>query len=818
MKLLIFSLLASFAFTAVHGQKYCETQNWNWSSDNTQENWTFRSADQGTIDWMGSIWTGPSRNVLSINRILVNEDYTSSNGWTLLYKDFGCDGALNNPYFILYNKYRGKMRLFMLLYKLNFGNGGIATLRWADPYKTTSLLTHSRGISLANDKYHTGVPINSDVITSTTDKISNSFYSDKWFVADFDIAFDHLTPVTESDYQLSIDVSAIQNSNVQMTGELDWITEPYSPNINASDIKPHSSDKTIKDYLTDAKSITKNIPSEGTLKKVFGEQKKELLKYQQSSEATLGNTKISQNYALTMTELEQGPSFINTLTSVGKYAPMVGQYIDVAIGVFDFFSGKSNTGPQQVQVTPTVTHGTVKLSGTITTERPIEPIIVGLPGTKQTFSAYKPYYNCPLGVIGLEKEPQLSMRKWSQNQLTYTSYSQKPGGEPNEKIVLFSKNFQKNMKSFRIDDDIKIAINANANVDVVDIRVAFCGKIRKNSAGKAAYKFTDPETEMIFYEYQHRDRIPNPYYYYFWTYPINDNFYSLTSMGEDGLAEFTTPLVDIQNLRGLSFTVREETDVYLKLYATLKAKDPNVASTPVVFIAKYYLTEPSEEDESVDGPYPYIDAQLPYVNIAEDSKNSTTLPSGTITQGSFENWNVSSKDPVLINAEESDVNIKAYHGVKLLPGVTIAPTNSSNSVYIKGVYNDSKRIPNNYTPIANLHKYYFADCNSGAGGRQASTNSFGELIEEAENSFEKSLEAVDVYPNSSSGIFNLTGLPRKQSEPSNVEVYDHLGKLIYSGKVSSSQSEVDITNHPNGLYTLKIRNRTHMKVTRVIKN
>ena len=51
---------------------------------------------------------------LDIDDINMGEDYSPTEGWVLLKKDFGCSGGgIDYPYFILYNKYRGVIRLFM---------------------------------------------------------------------------------------------------------------------------------------------------------------------------------------------------------------------------------------------------------------------------------------------------------------------------------------------------------------------------------------------------------------------------------------------------------------------------------------------------------------------------------------------------------------------------------------------------------------------------------------------------------------------------------------------------------------------------------
>jgi hypothetical protein len=789
-------------------QNNCITNNWNWWSDNTQNNWTFKSAEKNEVDWMGSIWTGPSRNLLSVNRIIMSEDYTPRNGWVLLYKDFGCNGGSDHPYFILHNKYRGKLRLFMLLYNFNFGNGGVATLRWTDGNKTTSLLTHSSGISRANHNYHERTPISSDVSTSA----SNSYYSDKWFVADFDVAFDHLTPITERDYQLSIDVSAIEKTEVEMTGTLDWITEPYSPNVSSSNIIETTSEgKTVKDYLTDAKKITKNIPSESDLKKVFGDNKQTLVDYQSNTNISFGNSIISERYQLKMEQLSEGSGFSNFLTGVSKYGPVVGQYIDVAIGVFDFLSSKPNAGPQQVVVMPTVTHGSVSLSGTLTTQMPIDIITMGLPGTIQSNDLYKPYYNCPLGVIGLEKEPSLSIRKWTESAIFYSMTKKR---DDNSEYVLRTSTGKNNYKSIRIDDDIKIALNALANAEVISVKAALCGRIRGKVSDntKPAYPFTIADTYKEFYKFPDNYKVSNPYIFK-WTKYLDDNFYHLTSIDGDGFAEFSTPFVDIQNFKGVSFTVREETDVYLQIFATLKTNNTEASSSPIVFSAKYMLTEPLAEADNIDTPYPFSQAQLSDLDILDNSSNKTVLNESYISSGTYKNWDISTKGNIVADAKKENVAINAYNKIVLSPGFSATPT-GNYSVSI-GIIKESMVIPSNYNDISNLVTTYFSDCISSSlkSASLVNENSYATLIKDAENSINP-----NIYPNPTSGIINIEGLPLNAERMTEIHVFDIMGKVVFSDNTSSTNYRFDLSNQNRGIYMVKLSNGSNFKMFKIIKN
>jgi hypothetical protein len=62
---------------------------------------------------------------------------------------------------------------------------------------------------------------------------------------------------------------------------------------------------------------------------------------------------------------------------------------------------------------------------------------------------------------------------------------------------------------------------------------------------------------------------------------------------------------------------------------------------------------------------------------------------------------------------------------------------------------------------------------------------------------------VNIYPNPSTGIFTILS-----EEETAVEVYDMIGKKVYSNKVSIGSSTIDLTNHANGIYLVLVTNQT----------
>lgn len=73
---------------------------------------------------------------------------------------------------------------------------------------------------------------------------------------------------------------------------------------------------------------------------------------------------------------------------------------------------------------------------------------------------------------------------------------------------------------------------------------------------------------------------------------------------------------------------------------------------------------------------------------------------------------------------------------------------------------------------------------------------------------------ITIYPNPSNGIFNL-----ESQENMSIEVYDIIGKLILSQKLSVGTNSFDISNFNSGVYLLKVTNDNgNIQTHKLIKN
>jgi alpha-tubulin suppressor-like RCC1 family protein len=71
---------------------------------------------------------------------------------------------------------------------------------------------------------------------------------------------------------------------------------------------------------------------------------------------------------------------------------------------------------------------------------------------------------------------------------------------------------------------------------------------------------------------------------------------------------------------------------------------------------------------------------------------------------------------------------------------------------------------------------------------------------------------IKVYPNPSTGIFKIT----LENEAA-INVFDLVGKQIYSGKATIGESTIDISNHQSGIYLLNVKTENGSLIKKVIK-
>ncbi len=108
----------------------------------------------------------------------------------------------------------------------------------------------------------------------------------------------------------------------------------------------------------------------------------------------------------------------------------------------------------------------------------------------------------------------------------------------------------------------------------------------------------------------------------------------------------------------------------------------------------------------------------------------------------------------------------------------------------------------------------FALTGATSNWRSGSTITTGNTCATLGNSDFDNLTRVTIYPNPSTGIFNIVS-----QQNVSVEIYDLLGKLVYNQSLVSGTNNIDISNFNAGVYLLKVTDANgNLETHKLIKN
>ena len=158
--------------------------------------------------------TNTNENVAAF-RFQTPKDYEPSGGWVLMQRDFGAPGRfINHPYFILYNKYTGIMRIFVAISETVTGyNKAIISLKYAKDNRRTAVL----GFYSSTDYISPTKTFDNNVQEVI---VGNSYAYDLpyWLHADFVMNYDPCT-CNVSDPNLQFTVKLVSESTLTFKAE-----------------------------------------------------------------------------------------------------------------------------------------------------------------------------------------------------------------------------------------------------------------------------------------------------------------------------------------------------------------------------------------------------------------------------------------------------------------------------------------------------------------------------------------------------------------------------------------------------------------------
>lgn len=355
--------------TPLHGLIVQEEFDW--------ENADFMPTPEGR-EPIQTPWIGAGSLVGTYDSDVIN-DMSKSAGWVLLYNSFTKDpnAFTSNPYFILYNKYRGLMRIYYYV---------------TDGFITTSSSVIDK-IYIDSRKYIKLFSFaDKEIIDNLESRYSLQHIQPKpydgsmpvsahrWYMAQYELAYDpQISTMSYNDIKFSFNLNYENISNIKLNG------------VASSELKG-----------------TIGEQSEGELSKAFNKTLKE------GGQAALANVSYE---ALKKSVKSDGSNvfgikkdrFDRILSSLGKVASnTLGGVFGSVTGLFSSIFSNSSDGPTPIYAT---INTTMSADGSITNKGafPSMPISFYMPGTAIPASApgRHPLYNKPLGVFGIKELPSI---------------------------------------------------------------------------------------------------------------------------------------------------------------------------------------------------------------------------------------------------------------------------------------------------------------------------------------------------------------------------------------------------------------------------
>lgn len=418
--------------------------------------------DWENADWMPtppnqakipSPWTGQGSLVSTLGIDVLN-DRMACDGWELLYNSFDANlPQLINPYFILYNKYRGLMRIYLFI---------------TTQFVTTSSYIQD-GLSVVSTKPTSILNfLGQDAVDATVKKdlylqIQSAPYdnscplaSNKWHMLQYELAYDpELANIPYNQIQLSwflnyCDVHSISISGNQsgtLSGTI-GTSESYNNNV--------------------VKSLTNAGKGVGTV--VLAGIGKSFIDH--NAIGSDGSNKLGLSKEI-FQSISKGVT--SGLSSAVGGLPSLGMSILSAV-----FGGGSNSTPVSLTMKTKI-----ELTGKISSygSFPSMPISFWMPGTLISPNAvgYLPNYNNVLGVLNFNGKPEI--------QLCYSEFCRKIPDEPFDpdytteysEIKVYPESKTIDFSSYLI---INPKVSAIADINILNQELVFVTGVESTKIGQ----------------------------------------------------------------------------------------------------------------------------------------------------------------------------------------------------------------------------------------------------------------------------------------------------------------------------------------------
>lgn len=568
--------ISIFSYIGYSQSEYpCDNlKNWDWTVST--------SYDYAYVNGLGRIaLSSPFHTTSSADQTLTDiisgKDYLPSEGWVLLRKVFGCPQQnidTKFPHFILYNKYRGIIRLFIFNGSPFEYQKAVVTLSLNYGSDKTSLFAPSEVIQSPNKEYHDGEKVSNDIVNYI-----ENYYSAAWFVTDIPVTFDHLLDY-KKDFYIRITVNSSINSTIKLDSKFTIQTKSVVANA-----KPQKNG--VYEFAKGTQDMISKVPTQTEFKKYFDGFNR--FTGQSNGEKRLKETANQMNNSI------NNNSFQNFFLDLGDFASKINNPIKAGLGLLNFFIGKSNKNAvSAVQLLPLVSNGEGTITGQISTTTNATSYPLQLPATNHRFQSNDinydglPIYDCPLGVISLEESPAISAINTYSKMTEYLSTINAAAGEAWYYYEYTHYN------ELGLSGAVILAHNVQSGTEIIDVQAQLIAKIPYH------YNANHKRGREIYNR-------------------INDGEYLLLDIKNEEKNKsymYGTKIVDIEDLKNQRLVVPSyvsaeknaianyedvPVQLFLKVFIKMKPTDPNAGQTPIIYVATYEISGKSYKGFEKDG-------------------------------------------------------------------------------------------------------------------------------------------------------------------------------------------------------------------------
>ncbi|MFK7969012.1 MAG: T9SS type A sorting domain-containing protein [Bacteroidia bacterium] len=358
-------------------------------------------------------------------------DFRPEDGWELLAQNLGYedDGSirtdLTNPYVILYNKYTGKLRVFLAVgdKDQDYQAAELLLMLADEGGKNRAVMGHADALMEPVQTFDPGNQMAAVQMFINEDN--------KWLTAEYQMAYDPCV-CNEGNKKVFIQANLIDSARITLNGSINGTITPIevkNKKVTSSGVtlkgasaffkktgsKINSVGKVYKDTKAFWKSIKSIADSSGTRPQSEKDQMKAALDAITGRLEKEQPTKVDPRYTSSSSSGNSGSAGGNgtagKIISLGlKAVPFIGD----ALGVLNSLIGGGSApsaGPQKVVFGPLATESKLTASGYIASSRTFKTITFDMPGSSNLEpDGQYPYYNEALGIMNVIQRPQITHR------------------------------------------------------------------------------------------------------------------------------------------------------------------------------------------------------------------------------------------------------------------------------------------------------------------------------------------------------------------------------------------------------------------------